>query len=318
MNLQTKLDSSLNDILKTSGYIFEIINNNKKQSNLITGTNNQLITPAITAQLASNIAKFDDILDETLSKLNDTRWCLDQIIENKQRQEELKLKEEMERQKKLKEEEERKRKDEERRKEEEEAKRRKEEEEAAARAKAEKEAADRAKAEEQAKIRRELEEKDRKAREEQEKERQRQEEEDKNQDELQKQQNNDFNQFISPFGFDLDSGNDKNSGVDIPNPVDMLSSINYNDPAFSLDSLGGGEKSVKGDEGNGNDDNLAAALDDNEMNLELNNLLGTDESILDGLDMSLLDQGYEVNVNDQVNNDDFDVDNFLNQFGGSD
>ncbi|ODV79564.1 uncharacterized protein CANTADRAFT_41829, partial [Suhomyces tanzawaensis NRRL Y-17324] len=149
-NLQAKLDNSLNDILKTSGYIFEIINNNKKQSNLITGSNNQLITPTITSQLASNISKFDEILDDTLSKFNDARWCIEMMLENKQRQEELKLKEELEKQKKLKEEEERKRLEEEALKRQEEARRRKEEEDAHAKAKAEKEAAERAKAEEEA------------------------------------------------------------------------------------------------------------------------------------------------------------------------
>ncbi|EAZ62957.2 predicted protein [Scheffersomyces stipitis CBS 6054] len=321
MNLQTKLDNSLNDILKTSGYIFEIINNNRKQSNLITGTNNQLITPAITSQLASNITRFDDILDETLSKLNDTRWCLDQIMENKQKQEEMKLKEELERQKKLKEEEERKRKEEERRKEEEEARKRKEEEEAAARIKAEKEAQERARAEEEAKLKRVQEEREQKEREEKEKQRQQQEEIDRKEAEIQKT-NSEFNPFNSPFGFDLDSGNDKGLGVgvgvELSNPEDILSTINYNDPALGLDagSVGASGSNAEGDKAAETGDNGAANIDD--MNLELNNLLGNDESILDGLDMSLLDPGYDAGVVDQLPGDDFDVDNFLNQFGGSD
>ncbi|EGW33686.1 uncharacterized protein SPAPADRAFT_147604, partial [Spathaspora passalidarum NRRL Y-27907] len=107
-NLQTKLDASLNDILKTSGYIFEVLNNNKKQSNLLTGPNNQLITPQIIAQLSHQMLKFDDILDETITKFNDARWCIDQMVENKQRQEEMKIREEQERARRLKEEEEQK------------------------------------------------------------------------------------------------------------------------------------------------------------------------------------------------------------------
>lgn len=143
-NLQTRLDASLNEILKTSGYIFEIINNNKKQSNLITGPNNQLIQPFVIQQLNNQIGKFDEILDETVSKFNDAKWCVATMVENKQKQEELKLKEEMERQKREAEAK--------RLKEEMEAKRKAEEEAAAAAAKE--------KAEREARLKKEQEEKE--------------------------------------------------------------------------------------------------------------------------------------------------------------
>ncbi|KAG7663880.1 uncharacterized protein J8A68_002629, partial [[Candida] subhashii] len=330
-NLQTKLDNSLLDILKTSGIIFEILNNNKSQSNLLTGPNNQLITPTITNQLQSQISKFDEILDETLSKFNDAKWCIEQMLENKQRQEELKLKEEMEKQRRLKEEEERKIKEEQERiLREQEEKRKKEEEEAKAKAAAA--AAAKAKAEEEVRLKREQ------AEREQEQERQRQQkqrenEEQKRQQELQKQQEEQrkqqeaaaqqqqqqqqkqqsfsgFDEFISP-GFDLGELSNTNQ-----NPSDILSSMNFNDLNLDMPT-GAGSGNDNNDEANA----LVGGLENNgdDMDLDMNNLLGTDESILDGLNMSLLDSGMDGTNNAPMPNDDeFDVDNFLNQFGGND
>ena len=56
------------------------------------------------------------------------------------------------------------------------------------------------------------------------------------------------------------------------------------------------------------------------MDLDMNNLLGNDELILDGLNMSLLEGGFDAgdngnNANNAQIGDEFDVDNFLNQFG---
>ncbi|KHC59612.1 hypothetical protein W5Q_04039 [Candida albicans SC5314] len=53
------------------------------------------------------------------------------------------------------------------------------------------------------------------------------------------------------------------------------------------------------------DDKVPATTDNN---LDMNNILENDESILDGLNMILLDNGDHVN-------EEFDVDSFLNQFG---
>lgn len=129
MNLETKLNNSLDNILRSSGYVFEIINRNKKNSNLIIGPNNQLINSKIVDHLSSSLKNFDDILDETIGKFNDAKWCIEQIVENKLRQEEMKLKEESDR--KLREEQERVRKEEERKQEARRAEERKKEEEAA-------------------------------------------------------------------------------------------------------------------------------------------------------------------------------------------
>jgi Membrane protein involved in colicin uptake len=299
MNLQEKLDNSLNELLRTSGYIFEIINNNKKQSNLITGTNNQLIAPTITNQLAHSITKFDDILDDTIGKFNDAKWCVEQMLENKQRQEEMKLKEEMERQKRVKEEEERKlaeerRKEQERRRKEEEDEKRREEED-----KRKAEAAAAAQAQREAELAR-LDE----ARREQQREQQRKEEQQREQQREEqrkaelKQLEPTFNDFMSP-GFDFNI-NDLTPGDEkgIPNPTDILSGMPFTD------------KEKK---------NVMAKLANNEdLDLDMNNLLGNDELILDGLNMSLLDQGFDVNNGQMQNDDEFDVDNFLNQFGGTD
>lgn len=286
MNLQMKLDGALNDVLKSSGYIFEIINNNKQQSNLITGPNNQLISPLITSQLASNVAKFDDILDETVAKFDDVRWCIEQMLESRQEQEELKLKEEMERQKKAKEEEERRRLAEEEKKRQEELERkRKEEAEVTAKARRdaeEKSSAERAKAED---AKRAQEEQARRAKEEQERRAKEEQERRANEEKL------DFNDFISPGGFDFNMNDMQKGDLDIPNPADILSSINYTD-----------------DNGTNKNINVNNANDD----LDMNNLLGNDELLLN---MSIGDQDFNNDGGQMVNDDDFDVDNFLNQFG---
>ncbi|KAK6198491.1 mediator complex subunit 2-domain-containing protein [Scheffersomyces amazonensis] len=346
MNLQTKLNNSLNDVLKTSGYIFEIIGNNKKQSNLITGTNNQLISPAITAQLANSISKFDDILDETISKFNDARWCIDQIIENKQKQEELKLKEELERRKR---EEERQRLEEEERRIQE---AKKKEEEAAAKLKAEKEAAEKQKAAEAAELKRKMEEQIKKAKEE-EAQRKKLEEENKKREE---QSNQDFGDLMSTNDFDflgdinMNSGKDLLSSMGFSNdppltsvggnngnndfnmdlgdltgvalgvePSNSGSNINTNAPPSGIldDNVG----SINGGSGNSNNRNGEGDLEgvSGDLDLNMNNLLENDESILDGLNMSILEQGYDNNNAGALPNDeDFDVDNFLDQFGGAD
>ncbi|WEJ93764.1 hypothetical protein PSN45_001238 [Yamadazyma tenuis] len=318
MNLETKLNESLNDILRSSGYIFEIINKNKKQSNLITGSNNQLIPPIVTAQLGNSISRFEDILDDTIAKFNDAKWCVEQILESKQKQEELKLKEEerkkeeeirkkMEEQRKLKEEEDRKK----------EAERKRQQEE------------DRKRLEEQ--------EKDRKKRKEQE-----DEEERKRQAEAaaaQEQANQDkalFDDFIATdFDFNMndiiesgdgqqgnsngDDNNNINSGLDIPNPTDILSSINYPDLMDGLENNMGGSdnkgSSDHNDSGNNNNDDKNKP----DLDLDVNNILGNNDSILDGLNMSLLDPTDDINPPDgNTFEEDFDVDNFLNQFAGND
>ena len=117
-NLQTRLHNSLDEILKSSGYIFEIIDQNRKQSNVITSPNNELIQKSITQLLNSEIQNFHAILDQTVSKLNDAEWCLGVMVEKKKKLDELKVKEEAARKK----EEEAKKKEEEDKKKAEEAK----------------------------------------------------------------------------------------------------------------------------------------------------------------------------------------------------
>lgn len=250
MNLEEKLRQSLDDVLCASGYIFEIIGNNRKQSNLLTGTNNLLITPAVTNSLARSLAKFDEVLDETISKFNDTRWCVEQIVENKQRQKEQKAREE----------EERKRLDDEKRKEDE---RRQEEE----------------------KLKQEQ---------------QRQEDERRLRESQSEASGSGMggrnvggteSQGVSPvFDFNFnelpEEPNNENKVQDIPDPADILQSIQY------------GEGQKKDD-----------------MELDMNNILGNDELLLGGLNMDLLDPGLDQPHQD-ANDDDFDVDSFLNQFGG--
>ena len=82
-NLQTRLHNSLDEILKSSGYIFEIIDQNRKQSNVITSPNNELIQQSITQLLNGEIQNFHAILDQTVSKLNDAEWCLGVMVEKK-------------------------------------------------------------------------------------------------------------------------------------------------------------------------------------------------------------------------------------------
>ncbi|KAI3406987.2 hypothetical protein KGF56_000280 [Candida oxycetoniae] len=360
-NLQTKLDNSLNDILKTAGFVFEIINNNKNQSRLITGPNNQLIQPTIIQQLTSHIDKFGEILDETIFKFNDAKWCIDTMIGNKQRQEEIKIKEELERQKReaeakrLREEAEAKLKAEA-----EAAEKARLEAEAEARAKAKAKAEAEAEAEAKAQAERELAELER-LRQEEEKKRieeeeaeekrkqslqQQQQQQQQQQEQHQQQQRDQFNDFNDFLGFDMDEIQRENGG----DRNDPLSSMNYND--LNLDvSMDDAEKiddnnifDVIDIENAGEDfpqqnnnivtknanDKQVNDLNQNnngqlgtenveEMDLDMNNLLGNDESILDGLNMSLLDTGFEGedaqnNINNNQMGDEFDVDNFLNQF----
>lgn len=292
MNLEEKLNNSLSDILKSSGYIFEIIHSRKKQSNLVTGKNNQLITPVITSQLSNSISKFEDILDDTICKFNDTKWCVEQMLQNRQKQEELKLKEEEEKQRRVKEADERKQ------LEEEEAKKRKKDEEVAAKIKKEKEA-------EQAK------------QEELRKQRKQDQKEKDNRRAIEKKDadnngfNNNFDNFMSPsFEFnlnDLPTTNEK--GIEIPNPSDILSGITYNDMSDRKDSANLESNAQNNDSNNNND-----------MDLDMNNLLDNDALLLDGLDMNMLDQGFDgrnqsSNAPNDLQDEEFDVDNFLNQFG---
>ena len=245
MNLEEKLRLSLDDVLCTSGYIFEIIGNNRKQSNLLTGTNNLLITPAVTNSLARSLAKFDEVLDDTISKFNDTRWCVEQIVENKQRQKEQKAREE----------EERKRLDDEKRKE------------------------DERKQEEKVKQEKQRQEDERRLRE--------------SQIEVGGGRNvgGTESQGVSPvFDFNFnelpEEPSNENKAQDIPDPADILQSIQY----------GEGQKK-------------------DAMDLDMNNILGNDELLLGGLNMDFLDPGLDQPQQD-ANDDDFDVDSFLNQLGG--
>ena len=98
-NLQTRLHNSLDEILKSSGYIFEVIDQNRKQSNVITSPNNELIQKSITQLLNGEIQNFHAILDQTVSKLNDAEWCLGVMVEKKKKHDELKVKEEAARKK---------------------------------------------------------------------------------------------------------------------------------------------------------------------------------------------------------------------------
>lgn len=254
MNLEARLTETLDDVLRSSGYIFEIINNNKRQSNLITGPNNQLIPPQITSQLASSIAKFDLILDDTVSKFNDARWCIEQMVESKQKQEELRHQEELERQKKAEAE-----------------RKRKEEEEATLRRKEQekREVEEKAKREEEERVQREKEK------------------------ESQKEQPQ-LDDVMDP-GFDFDM--DLEKGLDIPNPSDILSSISYRD--------GAPEEKAEPKPNNADD-----------MDLDMNNVLGGEQSLLDDLNMDLLGQDFDSGLGGAE--EEFDVDNFLNQFGNGD
>lgn len=259
MNLETRLTDTLNDVLRTSGYIFEMINNNKRQSNLITGPNNQLIPPQVTNELSLSIAQFDLILDETVSKFNDARWCVEQMVESKQKQEELRIQEEQERLKKAE--------AERKRKEEEEALRKKEEEKKAAEERAKK-------MEQEERLRLEAKEKELR-------------EADERKQKAAQQQMDD----VMDSGFDFDM--DLEKGLDIPNPSDILSSISYKD----------GKKPD-------NTNNI------DEMDLDMGNVLGGDQSLLDDLNMDLLGKEFDGSMGGVE--EEFDVDNFLNQFGNGD
>lgn len=268
MNLENRLLGSLNDVLRTSGYIFEIINNNRRQSNLITGPNNQLIPPPITAKLAASIAQFDLILDDTVSKCNDARWCVEQIVENKQKQQELKLQEEAERKKRL-EEQQRREEEERQRKEQEEAKRKEEEE--------------RRRKEAQEEAERAQQERERLEKEKQENERNERERLQREEEERQEKERRDNLGVMDP-GLDYDMNLEKDN-PGIPNPSDILSSISYKG------GLGG---------------------DNGDMDLGLNSILGEGQGF-DDLNMDLLGQDFEGSG--VVPDEEFDVDNFLNQFG---
>ncbi|KAI5957362.1 hypothetical protein KGF54_000290 [Candida jiufengensis] len=350
-NLQTKLDNSLNDILKTSGFIFEIINNNKKQSSLITGPNNQLIQPTIIQQLTNHINKFDEILDETIFKFGDAKWCIDTMIENKQKQEELKIKEELEKQKReaeakrLKEEMEAKKKAEEaaaaRAKIEAEAKAKAE---AEAKKQAEKEAAEMKRLQEAEDQKRKEEEEQQKKQEEEERERQQREQQrEQQQQQQQQQQSSQFGNFDDLLGFDV-SIMPQSTDQKINDENDFLSSINYNDINLDIpmdddnkdndvfmnidDSNNNtgvindqqsntNQSQLNNPQSSNNNNNGPDNKNDDDMDLDMNNLLGNDESILDGLNMSLLDTGFEGednNINNATMGEEFDVDNFLNQF----
>lgn len=264
MNLEQRLNDSLNDILRASGYIYEILNANKRQSNLVTGPNNQIISPGITTQLSKCLSNFNLILDETVSKFNDAPWCIEQIVQNKRRQEEQKIQEELERQRKV--ELDRKQKEEL----EEMQRKTKAEEERKAREEAERAASSRAK-----------------------------EERERNERELQQNQQaganlNDMDNFPD-LAFDLDM--DMAKELDIPNPSDILLSISY---------TGGNNLSgFAGDNSN---------ADDKNMDLDMNTMIGGD---LDDLGMDLLNQDYEAGLGG-AGDEEFDVDNFLNQFGNGD
>lgn len=255
MSLETRLNDSLNDVLKTLGFIFEIINNNKKQLNLITGTNNQLILQLIVQQLSRLLQKFDEILDDTVSKYNDVLWCINDAIARKQQEAELKIKLERERQRA---EEEAKRQEEARRLQEE--KRKRDEQERLARLQQEKE---------QERLQKERAERERQERELAEKRRQETEKHEREAREAEALLA-DFNQ---PFTFDMGA----------PNPTDILLLINY-------PSQGGPKE-------------------DSAM---MNDLLQNDELLLGGLDMDLMDVPFDGG-GDQLLDDGFDVDNFLNQ-----
>lgn len=287
MSLEERLNTTFDDVLRTSGYIFEIINNNKRQSNLITGPNNQLITSAVANQLAQSIAQFDQILDETVSKFNDARWCVEQIVDNRQKQEELKAQEELERQKK-------------------ELERKRKEEEEAARLKKEQE--DKLVEENRLK---ELE-KDAKEKERREREQQAKGKEDKGQNGVKSESNTtqttssgssssmnasgnsvktEPTLMDNAFDLDLDLGKDQ----DLLNPSDILSTISYKDE--------------NGGEGN----KLDSTLDN--MDLDFDAVLNGGESVMDGLNMDLLDQDFDMGGGME---EEFDVDNFLNQIGNGD
>lgn len=280
MSLEDRLTDTFNDVLRTSGYIFEIINNNKRQSNLIAGPNNQLIPGPVTNQLAKSIAQFDLILDETLGRFNDARWCVEQIVDNRQRQEELKAQEEMERQKKA------------------ESERKKKEEEEAARKKKEDEEARAKEASEREKQAKEQQEREQKARDEQKKNVSASGAASaaaNNSDTSATTKGNSTAKtdgLMMDSAFDLDLDLDKDQ--DLLNPLDILSTISYKD-------------------GSSAPSKLDASLDS--MNLDFDDVLSGGQSVLEDLNMDLLDQDFDAG---QGMEEEFDVDTFLNQIGNGD
>lgn len=265
MNLEERLTNTFNEVLRTSGYIFEIINNNKRQSNLITGPNNQLISASVTNHLAQSIAQFDLILDETVSRSNDARWCVEQIVENRQKQEELKAQEE---------------------------RKKKEEEETAARKKKEEgnRLLDQNRAKELEKDARETE-----TEENVEKERNGKKQRDgsinsangSSETQNHSASNNNPSIMDSAFELDMDLGKDQ----DLLNPSDILSTINY-----------------KGAPSNADENKLGGRLDN--MELDFEDMLNNGQSVLENLDVDLLDQ--DLDMGDGME-EEFDVDTFLNQ-----
>lgn len=255
VKLQERLTDRLNDVLRTAGYVFELVGNNRKQSNIVTGPNNYLIPTPVTAQLTSSIAGFDLALDDVVSQLNDAVWCVERIVENRQKQQEMRMEEELERQKRAEAERKRKEDDERRREEVRREEQRREEE-----------------RREEEKRRKEQEAKEKEKREGAAKERQR------------KEQDSGLDGFATDFDFDMDLSK---AELNIPNPLDILSSIPYK----------GGEKAP-------------------EVNIDLDlNVLNLGQSILDDLNMDLLNQDFDTGA---APDEDFDVDNFLNQFGNGD
>lgn len=272
MNLEARLTEALNDVLRASGYVFETMNNNKKQSNLITGPNNQLIPPVIINQISASIAEFDKILDETVGKFNDAKWCVGQIVENKQKQEELPLQEEVERQRRA--EEQKRREEEERIRKQQEDERRVQEEK-----RREEERKERERREEEERKQQEAQAKEREQREKEEQERLRKQQEEAQAKESQGQ---DLGDDMMGSGFDFDLDMDKPLGI--PNPSDILYNLDFKDDSKDKP----------------NDDN------------NLNNILGNGQG-LDDLNMDLL--GQEFDGGEGNADEEFDVDNFLNQFG---
>lgn len=321
MNLETKLNKSLDNVLRTTGYVFEIVNHNRRNSNLLAGPNGQLLTLQVSEHLAQCLQNFDDILDETVGKLNDARWCIEQIVENKHKQEELKLKEEVERQRRQEEE---KRAEEEKRVAEE---RRRAEEQKEREAQAAREDSARNEAEEKRRQAAQV------AASTEAVENQNPNAQMQAQAMLQlpqplqgsvqvqqqpQRQNEPAISTMSPtFDFNMDdipgmaaspsirgpgdpSGSapiDQGTKVDIPNPSDILQSISYD----------GSENKIPQAKTEG----AGADLD-----FEMNNLLGSDTLLLDGLNVGLLEPGEGDGTLGE--GEEFDVDSFLNQFGGGD
>lgn len=322
MNLQVKLEQSLNDVLRTAGYMYEVMNSNKRLTNLVSGPNTQPINPAIAAQLSSCLYRFDDVLDETIGKFNDARWCVEQMLESKQRQEESKqqeLKREEERTKQLQKEEE------------------------ARKLQSQQQEKFR---EEQARQNRETQEAESKRALEMETERQQQQQQQRQQQPAQNVPHQDSPKKTSPEQWSQSSPQDQlqhiykhaqmqnhSSDTNAAPPAghnrqaDSYSSPSFNfgmnfepqndamlDPSNIISSLPYDESvvpdMVPAEAGQ------AVPTQGQDVDLDMDNLLGNDELILDGLNMAMLDQGYDMNNNTTAIDADFDVDSFLNQYGG--